>query len=143
MNLRATPIVAATAIAAAAVALAGCGLHNPDGASPPPRTATTSTPHGAATPDALPPAQIDRQDRPPAPLERNQAAAIAARPMLPALPITTAGVTIQIAGLAPDGHTTILTITSRQDRRHALAVYRHELRLYGDSGRAYDPEVEP
>ena len=63
--------------------------------------------------------------------------------MLPALPITDSGVTIDIGGLAPDGRTTILTLTTRLGRAHALAVYRHELRRYGDTGRAYQPVVQP
>jgi hypothetical protein len=143
MTRRARPLGVATATAATAIALAGCGLHNPDSAGAPLRSATTVSSERAGTPDGLPAAEINRQDHPPASLERSQAAAIATRPMLAALPITTAGVTIQIAGLAPDGHTTILTITSGHGHRQALAVYRRELRLYGDSGRAYEAEVQP
>ena len=59
--------------------------------------------------------------------------------MLSALPITTRGVTISIAGLDDDGRTTILELRGRRGRAHTLAVYRRELRRYGDSGRAYRP----
>ena len=85
------------------------------------------------------PAQINRQDRPSRALLRRQQAAAAARPMLSALPITARGVTIAIAGLDDDGRTTILELRGRRGRAHTLAVYRRELRRYGDSGRAYRP----
>ncbi len=135
---RRSPALGALAVT---VALTGCGLHNPDAASSPSTPATTTT---AVTPSPAPTrAQINRQDHPSPAQVRNQQAASSVRPMLPALPITTAGVTIDIAGLAPDGRTTILTITSRLGRAHALAVYRHELRRYGDTGRAYQPVVQP
>jgi hypothetical protein len=128
--------------AAAAITLAGCGLQNPDAPSSiAPTTASSAPTVPAVAPTA---AQINRQDHPPAVLQRSQAAAVATRPMLPALPITAAGVTIQVGGLAPDGQITILTITSAHGgRRHALAIYRFELHRYGDTGRAYRPEVQP
>ncbi len=138
---RRAPVLAAFV---ATVMLTGCGLHNPDAASPPSTSSTTTSSITALTPSPAPTrAQINRQDHPSPALERNQQAASSARPMLPALPITTAGVTIDIAGLAPDGRTTILTLTSRLGRAHALAVYRHELARYGDTGRAYQPVVQP
>jgi hypothetical protein len=136
--------VLAAAAAATAIALAGCGLQNPDAPSSSAPPSTPASPPPAAAAAASTAAQINRQDHPPAALERSQAAAAAARPMLPALPITAAGVTIAIGGLAPDGRTTILTITSpRGGRRHALAVYRYELRRYGDNGDAYQARVQP
>ena len=129
---------------AVTAALTGCGLHNPDAAS---STSTASTPSPTTTALSRSPtptrAQINRQDHPSPALERTQQAASSARPMLPALPITASGVTIAIAGLAPDGRTTILSLTSRLGRAHAVAVYRHELRRYGDTGRAYQPVVTP
>lgn len=129
--------------AAAVLALAGCGLHNPDA---PASTATRSTPASrpatAASTAASTAAAINRQDHPPAALERSQAATAAERPLLPALPLATAGVTITVGGLAPDGRTTILTVTSPHGgRAHALTVYHALLRRYGDSGRAYQPQV--
>ena len=64
--------------------------------------------------------------------------------MLAALPITSQGVSIQIAGLAPDGRDTILSLTDgRVGRAYALAVYREQLRRYGDSGHAYRVQVAP
>jgi hypothetical protein len=144
---RTLPAAAATAAAAtaAAIALAGCGLHNPAAATTTTGAATssTSTTAPASTTSAPTPAQINRQDHSSPSLERAQQAASSARPILPALPITDSGVTIDIAGLAPDGRTTILTLTSRLGRAHALAVYRRELRRYGDTGRAYRPRVRP
>lgn len=131
------------ASAAAVLTLAGCGLHNPDA---PGSTATTSTPAsrpptGAST-AASTAAAINRQDHPPAALERSQAAAVAERPLLPGLPLTQAGVTITVGGLAPGERTTNLTLTSPHGgRAHALAVYHAVLRRYGDSGRAYQPQV--
>ena len=135
--------------AVAAIALAGCGLHNPDAAttparpSAPPPSTTTAAPRTLAPASSPTPAQINRQDHPSPALQRSQQAANAARPMLPALPITANGVTIDIGGLAADGRTTILTLTTRLGRAHALAVYRRELRRYGDTGRAYQPVVQP
>ncbi|MCA1657562.1 MAG: hypothetical protein LC713_07645 [Actinobacteria bacterium] len=132
------------AAAAAAIALAGCGLHNPAA----PATTTTAPPAAAARTATTPPtptpsaAQINRQDHPSPTLEHAQRAAAASRPMLPALPITANGVTIDVGGLAADGRTTVLTLTTRLGRAHALAVYRHELRRYGDTGRAYQPVVQ-
>jgi hypothetical protein len=63
--------------------------------------------------------------------------------MLPALPITAGGVRIAIGGLARDGQTTILTLTSPRGRAHALRVYRRQLRRYGDNGHAYHLRVRP
>jgi hypothetical protein len=129
---------------AVTVALTGCGVPNPDAASSP-STASTPTPTTTAlTPSPAPTrAQVNRQDHPSPGQVRSQQAASSARPMLPALPITANGVTIDIGGLAPDGRTTILTLTTRLGRAHALAAYRHELRRYGDTGRAYQPVVKP
>ena len=140
MSRRRRPGLALVLVAVGAAALSGCGLRNPDAASSP-RAPAAATPHRSAP--RLTPAQVNRQDHPPAALVRSQAAAAAARPMLPALPITAAGVTIAVGGLAPDGRTTILTLTSALGRAHALAVYRHELRRYGDTGRAYQTSVQP
>lgn len=132
----------ALAVLALLTALAAA-LH---GSHPP---AARRTPDGAATAAPrlrapLTPAEINRQDHAPARLLRAQAAAIAQRPMLPALPITSEGVSIRIAGLAPDGRTTILSLTDGGlGRAHALAVYREQLRRYGDSGHDYQLRVAP
>jgi hypothetical protein len=135
--------------AAAAIALAGCGVRNPAAATTPTAATTPATSTGAESPalalttSSPTPAEINRQDHPSPTLEREQQTASASRPMLPALPITANGVTIDIGGLAADGRTTVLTLTTRLGRAHALAVYRHELRRYGDTGRAYRVEVKP
>jgi hypothetical protein len=127
---------------AAATALVGCGARNPYATAPVPsrtsRTAATARPSAGLTA-----AQINRQDHPPGGLVRRQRTATRQRPMLPALPITRSGVRIAIGGLDRDGHTTILTLTSRAgtSRAHALAVYRRQLRRYADSGDAYRPVV--
>jgi Flp pilus assembly CpaF family ATPase len=131
-------LVASSVVAAAAVALCACAVSNPNAATQPTATTTTPTPATRiAAASALTSAQINRQDRPSRRLLRLQRAASAARPMLSALPITTRGVTIVIAGLAGDGRTTLLSVRSRRGRAHARVVYRHELRRYGDTGHAY------
>jgi hypothetical protein len=137
-------------VAAAAALLVGCGISDPYATAPAPTSTSTSTATtiAASRPGggALTAAQINRQDHPPGGLVRRQHAATRARPMLPALPITTDGVRIAIGGLGRDGQTTILTLTSRgrrDGRAHALGVYRRQLRRYGDSGHAYRPRVRP
>ena len=105
-------------------------------------SASSSTPTVAITAPSA--AVIDRQDHYPPAVRRAEAAAITARPMLPALPLTYQGVSIQIAGLATNGQSTVLALSDgRLGRAHAVAVYRHELAIYGDSGRAYRIEVNP
>lgn len=146
------------AVAAAAGLLAGCAASNPDapGVTPPSpsaaaststrteaSTSTTAAPTRAAQP-ALTAHEINRQDHPSQQLERRQRAAARARPMLPALPLRSDGVTIEIAGLAADRRTTLLRVSARLGgHAHALAVYRRELDRYGDSGHRYRPQVRP
>ena len=107
--------------------------------------ATTTSTRPISTTSSVPvAAQINRQDHYPPALARRQAAAMAARSLLPALPLTYQGVTIAIAGLAPDGRTTLLDLTDGHlGRAHAMAVYRHELAVYGDTGHAYHAQVAP
>lgn len=133
-------------IAASAALLVGCAISNPYTTDRVPTTTAASRPAAASRPGdgrALTAAQINRQDHPSRELLRRQQAARRARPMLSALPISSAGVRIAIGGLARDGRTTILTLTSRQGRAHALRVYRRELRRYADDGRAYHVRVRP
>jgi hypothetical protein len=149
MSLR--TLAAAIVVAATAAFLVGCGISNPYATAPAPTTtaASTATNATASRPGgggALTAAQINRQDHPPRALVRRQQAASRRRPMLPALPITTRGVRIAIGGLARDGQTTILTLTTgggRRARAHALRVYRRQLRRYGDNGHAYHVVVRP
>lgn len=135
-------------IVASAALLVGCGISNPYATGPAPTSTTpaASRPAAASRPGggrALTATQINRQDHPSRSLVRRQQAASRARPMLSALPISTKGVRIAIGGLARDEQTTILTLTSRQGRAHALRVYRRELRRYGDNGHAYHVRVRP
>ena len=131
-------------IAASAALLVGCGISNPYATGPAPTTGTATTTTGRPGGGrALTAAQINRQDHPSRSLVRRQQAASRGRPMLSALPISTKGVRIAIGGLARDGRTTILTLTSRQGRTHALRVYQRELRRYGDNGHAYHVRVRP
>jgi hypothetical protein len=135
-------------VAASAALLVGCGISNPY-ATAPEATSTAATTATIATASrsggggALTARQINRQDHPPRGLVRRQRAAAGRRPMLPALPITSRGVRIAIGGLARDGQTTILTLTSPRGRVHALAIYRRQLRRYGDNGHAYRLRVRP
>ena len=139
-------------IAASAALLVGCGISNPYTTGPAPTTTAANRPAAADRPAAagrpgggraLTAREINRQDHPSRELLRRQQAASRARPMLSALPISSAGVRIAIGGLARDARTTILTLTSRQGRAHALRVYQRQLRRYGDSGRAYHVRVRP
>jgi hypothetical protein len=136
------------AVTATASLLVGCGVSNPYATAPAPTTtaATTTTIATASRPGggrALTAAQINRQDHRPGALVRRQRTATRGRPMLPALPITSRGVRIAIGGLARDGQTTILTLTTSRGRAHALRVYHRELRRYGDDGHAYRLRVRP
>ena len=136
------------AAAATAALLVGCGISNPYATQPAltsttATTATIATASGSGGGRALTARQINRQDHPPHGLGRRQQAASRRRPMLPALPITSDGVKIAIGGLARDGQTTILTLTSPRGRAHALRVYRRQLRRYGDNGHAYRLRVRP
>jgi hypothetical protein len=135
-------------VAATAALLVGCGISNPYATAPAATTtaattATTATASRSGAGRALTAREINRQDHPPRALARRQRAATRRRPMLPALPITSRGVRIAIAGLARDGQTTILTLTSPRGRAHALRVYRRQLRRYGDNGHAYRLRVRP
>jgi hypothetical protein len=135
-------------VAATAALLAGCGISNPY-APAPAATSTAATTTTIATASrsgvgrALTAREINRQDHRPRALVRRQRAATRRRPMLPALPITTRGVRIAIGGLARDGQSTILTLTTSRGRALALRVYRRELRRYGDNGHAYRLRVRP
>jgi hypothetical protein len=134
-------------VAATAALLVGCGVSNPYATRPVPTSITATAPTGSTSRPggrrALTAREINRQDHPPRGLVRRQRAVTRRRPMLPALPITSRGVRIAIAGLARDGQTTILTLTSPRGRAHALAIYRRQLRRYGDNGHAYHVRVRP
>ncbi len=129
-------------VAAVALAVSACGANDPyavDTAPPTTPNAAARTVTSAPPSGALTPAEINRQDHESPALVRRQQAATSSRPMLSALPISTRGVTIAIAGLDADGRTTILELRAPRGRAHALAVYLRELRRYGDNGHAYRP----
>ena len=136
------------AAGAGAALLVGCGASSPYATdrAPTSTTATTAVSATATRPGggrALTQREINRQDHPPRSLVRRQQAASRGRPMLSALPISSAGVRIAIGGLARDEQTTILTLTTRRGRAHALRIYRRQLRRYADSGHAYHVRVRP
>jgi hypothetical protein len=84
---------------------------------------------------------IDRQDRTTRRERKRESRALDSRPLLTQLPLERAGVTIDIAGLAADRQTTILSIDpGTHARAHARAVYQRALAAYRDSGDAYELE---
>ena len=109
-----------------------------------PQRDVAATPVPTRTP--APPSARPRRDRPPGP---QHAGAIASasrsvfdgRPLLTQLPLELAGVRIDIAGLAADRATTLLSIDpGTRSRAHARAVYRRVLAAYRDAGHAYELE---
>jgi hypothetical protein len=98
------------------------------------RPAPTSTP----APPAVRPEVIEDQDRVSASHRRREARAFDQRPLLNALPIERAGVRVDIAGLAADGRTTVLTLSpGSRSRAFAEQVYRRALAAQGDTAAAY------
>ncbi len=87
-----------------------------------------------------------RRDRPPGPQQPGAIASASralfdGRPLLTQLPLELAGVRIDIAGLAADRETTILSIDpGTRSRAHARAIYRRVLAAYRDAGHAYELE---
>jgi hypothetical protein len=102
-----------------------------------------ATPVPARTP--VPPSfgrdVIDRQDRSTRRERERESQVFDSRPLLTQLPLELAGVRIDIAGLAADRETTLLSIDpGTRSRAHARAIYQHALAAYRDSGHAYEPE---
>jgi hypothetical protein len=84
---------------------------------------------------------IDGQDRSNRRDRERESQVFDGRRLLTQLPLERAGVTIDIAGLAADGQTTILSIDAgTRARAHARAVYQRALAAYRDSGDAYELE---
>jgi hypothetical protein len=103
--------------------------------------AATPAPTRTPVPPKLGRAVIDRQDRSTRRERERESRAFDSRPLLTRLPLELAGVRIDIAGLAADGRTTILSIDpGTRSRAHARAVYEHALAAYRDSGHAYGLE---
>jgi hypothetical protein len=124
-----------------ATALTIASRPGPEADRPPRPTPVASRPAEPArtpAPPQRPRAAFDRQDRASAAQRRREIRALDDRPLLSRLPLRFAGVTIDIAGLATDGHTTTLVIDpGPRTRAFASAVYRRALATYGDDGRAY------
>jgi len=114
-------------------------------------TPDTTTTSGASTAALRPvPAprltarQINRQDRPDARRQRDEAQAFDRRPLLNVLPTTLHGVMFDIGGLAADGRTTIVRANARGlGRRRARIAYETLRRRTGDRSRSYRLETQP
>jgi hypothetical protein len=107
---------------------------------PAPPVSRLRPPVTSATPQApaLPRIAIDRQDRTSSAHRRREAEAFDARPLLSALPLERACVRIDIAGLAREGRTTVLSIAPGvHGRAFARAVYKRALALLDDPGTTY------
>jgi hypothetical protein len=135
-----TWIAVLTVVAAIAfVVLFVRGNGEPDRSSAAPAaTAVATVPSPAASS-----AEINKQDRWTKKEAREHLEAYERRPLLQQLPYVDDGISIDIAGLAADNETTILTVaTPGATGAEARARYRQVLRRFGDSGRAYEPRYE-
>ena len=137
------------AIAATAAAITAGTGQPADPREIPPRPAPPA-PAGAPAarvtpaPPVLGRETINHQDRTSRARRRREAAAFDARPLLTRLPLELAGVRIDLAGLAPDGHTTTLAIDpGSRSRPFARRVYRRALATYRDPGRSYRLRWQP
>lgn len=100
----------------------------------------TSTP----APPVLPRRTLDRQDQAARARRRAEGAANDRRPLLTQLPLTRAGVTIDLVGLDRDERHALLAIRHPHHTRSAArAVYRRALRTARDTGRAYRVRYQP
>ncbi len=133
-------LTAAAAIAAV-TALAGCGVSDPlntTSTRPTVVTVTRAVAPPAPAPPKLSPDQINKQDRFTAAEKRAQSHAMDSRPLLDHLPYVQDGVTVDIAGLAADNKTTILSVTTRtRTKQQAAATYQQILKRFKDPGTAY------
>lgn len=119
-------------LAAVALQLPDAQLAEPiDSFRPAPPTPTV-------TPSPLTSTEVNRQDRVGRAHRRRETRAFDRRPLLAVLPLDLGGVRIEIAGLAEDGKTTILSIAAgARGQRYAEDLYRRALAAYGDSGADY------
>jgi hypothetical protein len=135
-------LFAVALLATIAAALTIASRPGPEGDRPR-RVTSAASPRSiepARTPGTpqLPRTALDRQDRTSAAQRRRESHALDDRPLLTRLPLRFGGVTIDIAGLAADGHTSTLVIDrGPRTRVFASAVYRRALATYHDDGRAY------
>jgi hypothetical protein len=103
--------------------------------------AATPVPTRTPVPPRLGRDVIDRQDRSTRRERERESQVFDGRPLLTQLPLELAGVRIDIAGLAADGETTLLSIDpGTRSRAHARAIYRRVLAAYRDTGHAYQLE---
>ncbi len=139
--MRALIAVAVLAAIAAAVTL---GSEQPPQRAASPRRTSTPTPTVTPSPPALDRAVLNRQDRSDRRHRQREARAFDSRPLLSQFPLELGEVRIDIAGLAADGHTTIVMIDpGRRSHEFAHAVYERALTTYGDSGTAYKVKWMP
>ena len=135
-------LLAVALLATIAAALSIASRPGPE-ADRPPRVTPAASPRAVEpartpAPPQLPLAALDRQDRTSAAQRRRESHALDDRPLLSRLPLRFAGVTIDIAGVDADEHTTALVIDpGPRTRVFASAVYRRALATYRDDGRAY------
>jgi hypothetical protein len=129
----------------AALAVAGVTLLTGDANDTRPSTTGTATvPLRSVPASRLTAAQINRQDRPNARRQRDEARSFDRRPLLNALPTTLEGVTFDIGGLASNGRTTIIRAHPRElGRRRARIAYDTLKRRVGDRSRSYRLVIEP
>ncbi|MFP5364642.1 MAG: hypothetical protein ACLGI5_18140 [Thermoleophilia bacterium] len=133
-------VVVALVIVGAALLTEGSG--GPP-ATPQPPGRQTSTLRRVPAPQ-LTDEQINRQDRPNPRRQREEARAFDARPLLNALPAALQGVTFDIGGLAPDGHTTVVVADAHGlGGRRARIAFETLQRRAGDRSNAYQLEVAP
>lgn len=105
---------------------------------------TSPTPAEARNPDPprLTRDQINEQQRVQPAQRRSESRAFDQRPLLSQLPMTRAGIRIDIGGLAADGQRTLLTVSvGRRPPSVARRVYREALLETRDPGTAYVVEL--
>jgi hypothetical protein len=139
-------LLSIAAITIAAIAAAA----RPDEGDQRPRPATTSPrrevgePAATPAPPTISPRQLDRQDRVNHARRRTESTADDRRPLLTQLPLTRAGITIDLVGLHRNGRQALLTVRHpHRTRRDAHVVYRRALQAAGDTGRAYRVRYQP
>ena len=139
-------LLAAAAIVAVALAMVGALAAAPPGrpGKPAGRAAAprTAAPTVTPAPPSLPRSAINRQDRVDRAHAARESRALDDRPLLSELPLELGDVTIDVAGLTPDGRRALLELTG-PNRRAAEAAYRQVLAALGDPGTAYETRWVP
>jgi hypothetical protein len=129
-----------TVLAVAGIALLTGGANH----TPPTTTGTGTLELRPVPAPRLTVDQINRQDRPNARRQRDEARSFDRRPLLNALPATLEGVNFDIGGLASDGRTTIIRAhPTRLGRRRARIAYETLKRRVGDRSHSYRLVIEP